>query len=66
MKGHPVSRQSGYIIAAAIVKFYKDKKLFPRGLHEQMECVEIWSLRMGEAIKKMVSRIKSVIAAVSV
>ena len=53
MKGHHTGRQSAYIIAQAILQLYEDKKLLPRGLHRNMECVQSWSLRKGEAVKEL-------------
>ncbi|CAE7840892.1 unnamed protein product [Symbiodinium sp. CCMP2592] len=53
MEGHSKPRQSAHLLAAAILGFYDSEKLFPPGLRSDMECVQQWSLRMGDAIKKM-------------
>ena len=57
MKGHVTSRQSAHVIAAAVCKFYDSEKLYPPGLRSDMYCVQQWSLRMGDAVKKMVPRL---------
>ena len=54
MKGYPKPRQSAHLLSAAICAFYDSLKLFPPGLRSDMECVQQWALRMGDAIKKMV------------
>ncbi|CAE7513334.1 unnamed protein product, partial [Symbiodinium sp. KB8] len=35
------SRSSAYVIREAILKFYDDKKLWPRGLTSAMECIQV-------------------------
>ena len=51
------SRSSAYVIREAILKFYDDKKLWPRGLTSAMECIQDWALRMGDAIKRMAAQL---------
>ena len=47
------SRASAHVIREGILKFYDDKKLWPRGMTSAMECIRDWALRMGDAIKSM-------------
>ena len=56
------SRSSSYVIREAILKFYDDKKLWPRGITSAMECIQDWGLRMGDAIKRMATQLPSRIA----
>ncbi|CAE6956403.1 unnamed protein product [Symbiodinium sp. CCMP2592] len=35
------SRSSSYVIREAILKFYDDKKLWPRGITSAMECIQV-------------------------
>ena len=54
MKGYRKPRQSAHLISAAICAFYEAEKLYPPGLRSDMKCVQQWSLRTGDAVKKMV------------
>ena len=62
MKGSRVARQSAHNLAEAIVCFYEKGRLFPRGVHRDMECIQSWSLRMGGALKKMATKLVGVAA----
>ena len=57
MKGSRVARQSAHTLAEAIMVFYERERLFPRGVHRSMDCVQSWALRMGGALKKMAARL---------
>ena len=50
-------RFSAHILAASILKFYEDCKLFPRGMTSNMECVELWSLKNGRAMQRLATRL---------
>ena len=56
MKAVKNERQSAYVIRAGILRFYSQEKLFPRGLRDDMSCVQDWALRLGEALKRLVLR----------
>ena len=54
-----ISRGSGrfspVILQRAIVIFYKDHGLFPRGITTDMDAIQLWSLKMGRALCRLVS-----------
>ncbi|CAE7810941.1 unnamed protein product [Symbiodinium sp. CCMP2456] len=41
MSAMRTSRSSAYVVREAILKFYDDKKLWPRGLTSTMECIRV-------------------------
>ena len=53
MKALNRSHQSAYVIRAGILEFFRRKKLFPTGLREDMECVQDWGLKMGQAVARL-------------
>lgn len=52
-----VSKGTGHYSAAvfkmAIEKHYSDCKLIPRGMQEEMECIQKWSLKMAIALRRL-------------
>lgn len=54
-----VSKGLGYYSATvfkeAILKHYVDSRLLPKGMQVQMDCIQKWSLKMGLALRRMVS-----------
>ena len=48
-------RFSSLILQEAILAFYKEEKLLPKGLVSSMECVQLWALKMGRALQRLVS-----------
>ena len=46
---------SATVFQQAILKFYVDADLIPRGMCVSMDCVQKWSLKMGLALRRMVS-----------
>lgn len=45
------------ILQKAILAFYKKHKLLPNGMVEDMQAVQLWSLKMGRALSRLVSRL---------
>ena len=48
-------RYSSHILCQSILKFFTVEGLFPKGMCSQMECVERWALRMGQALQRLAS-----------
>ena len=48
-------RFSSLILQEAILAFYKEEKLLPKGLVSSMESVQLWALKMGRALQRLVS-----------
>ena len=52
-----VSRGSGRfserILQRAILIFYKDNSLWPRGIVEEMSCIQLWSLKVAKALCRL-------------
>ena len=48
-------RFSAHLLAAAILRFFVAQKLFPRGITEDMDCVDDWSKKMGKGLQRLVS-----------
>ena len=46
-------RFSERIIQKAILKFYKDHSLWPRGIVEEMSCIQLWSLKVAKALCRL-------------
>ena len=49
-----IGRFSAHLLAASVVKFFENCKLFPRGVTSSMDCITDWSLRMGKALQRLV------------
>ena len=50
-------RFSSHILAAALLQFFSENKLLPKGMTVDMECVENWSLKTGRAIQRLATRL---------
>lgn len=48
-------RFSSHILCQSILKFFSVERLYPKGMCAQMECVERWALRMGQALQRLAS-----------
>ena len=52
------ARQSAHLIKEAVLKFYGDNNLFPEGIVAELDAVQVWALRIGSALKRMVPQPK--------
>ena len=43
------------VLQKAILAFYNNHKLFPKGITAEMAAVDLWSLKMGRALSRLVS-----------
>ena len=46
---------SATVFKHAILKFYSANNLIPKGMCVEMDCMQKWSLKMGLALRRMVS-----------
>lgn len=51
-QGNP--RLSAYVLQRAILHFYTSCKLFPAGVIAELESVQVWSLKCGKALRRLV------------
>ena len=49
-----VGYYSSAVFKDAILKHYVDKKLIPKGMQIEMECIQKWALKMGLTVRRMV------------
>lgn len=42
------------LLQKAILAFYKKYRLLPKGMTEEMSAVDLWSLKMGRALSRLV------------
>lgn len=49
-----VGRFSALVIQESILKFYTDKKLFPVGVDDTLQCVQEWSAKQALALQRLV------------
>ena len=47
-------RFSARILQDSILDFYVVQKLLPSGMLPEMECVQVWALKMGLALQRLV------------
>ena len=47
-------RLSKRVLQKAILHFYSERQLFPRGVVAEMDSAREWALKMGRAIKRLV------------
>ena len=52
---HGTGRFSPKVLQNAIMLFYTHCNLFPRGITGDMDAIQLWSLKMGRALCRMVS-----------
>ena len=50
-----VGYYSATVFQQAILRHYVDSRLLPQGMQVQMDCIQKWSLKMGLALRRMVS-----------
>jgi len=48
-------RYSAHILKEALLEFFQEKRLFPKGMCREMECIQKWALRSGQAMQRLVS-----------
>ena len=51
-------RYSAHLLQQAITLFYTECALFPPGLSSDMEVIQTWALKQGNALQKLVSWLK--------
>ncbi len=48
-------RFSAHILKEALLEFFQSEKLYPRGIVPEMDRVQAWSLRNGQAMQRLVA-----------
>lgn len=48
-------RFSAHILKQALLEFFQCEKLYPRGMVPEMDCVQAWALRNGQAMQRLVA-----------
>ena len=48
-------RFSAHILKQALLEFFQSEKLYPRGMVPEMDCVQAWALRNGQAMQRLVA-----------
>ena len=48
-------RYSAHVLSQALMVFYEKSKLYPTGLSSDMEVIQNWALKQGNALQKLVS-----------
>ncbi len=48
-----VGHYSAAVFKLAIEKHYVDRKLIPRGMQVEMDCIQKWSLKMAVALRRL-------------
>ena len=44
---------SAYAIQKGVLMYYTTNKLFPPGLCAELPCVDVWSFKVGNALKRL-------------
>ena len=50
-----MTHQSAYLLQKAILMHYRTHDLFPPGLCADAECSQVWALKPGNALRKLVA-----------
>ena len=54
-----VSKGSGKyapkLLQASLLRFYASENLFPKGITEEMQAIQLWSLKMARALSRLVA-----------
>ena len=49
-------RFSAHILKEALLDFFSEGKLYPKGMCREMECIQAWALRNGQAMQRLASQ----------